>query len=134
MNASARPNYTIRPGDPLSAGVRALIAELDAFNSALYPAESNHFDPPEALAGPGCVFLVVEQRGELVGCGAAKNCGGWAELKRMTSDTDSLAPAYNRALERARNSRGHKFAGNHPILTPARAAEYAQVLVSFARR
>jgi pimeloyl-ACP methyl ester carboxylesterase len=52
----------------------------------------------------------------------------------MTSDTDNLAPAYNRALERARNSRGHKFAGNHPILTPARAAEYAQVVVSFARR
>jgi pimeloyl-ACP methyl ester carboxylesterase len=52
----------------------------------------------------------------------------------MTSDTDSLAAAYNRALERARNSRGHKFAGNHPVLTPARAVEYAQVLVSFARR
>jgi pimeloyl-ACP methyl ester carboxylesterase len=52
----------------------------------------------------------------------------------MTSDADSLAPAYNRALERARNSRGHKFAGNHPVLTPARAAEYAQVVVSFARR
>jgi len=52
----------------------------------------------------------------------------------MTSDTDSLASAYNRALERARNSRGHKFAGNHPVLTPARAAEYAQVLVGFARR
>jgi len=52
----------------------------------------------------------------------------------MTSDTDNLAPAYNRALERARNSRGHKFVGNHPILTPARAAEYSQVVVSFARR
>jgi pimeloyl-ACP methyl ester carboxylesterase len=52
----------------------------------------------------------------------------------MTSDADVLAPAYNRALERARNSRGHKFAGNHPVLTPARAAEYAQILVSFARR
>jgi pimeloyl-ACP methyl ester carboxylesterase len=52
----------------------------------------------------------------------------------MTSDADILAPAYNRALERARNSRGHKFAGNHPVLTPARAAEYAQILVSFARR
>jgi pimeloyl-ACP methyl ester carboxylesterase len=52
----------------------------------------------------------------------------------MTSDTDNLATAYNRALERARNSRGHKFAGNHPILVPARAAEYAQVVVSFARR
>ena len=63
--------------------MRALIAELDAFNSALYPAESNHFDPPEALAGARGIFLVVEQDGELVGCGAAKNCGGWAELKRM---------------------------------------------------
>ena len=52
----------------------------------------------------------------------------------MTSDTDTLAPAYQRALERARNSRGHKFEGNHPMLNPARAAEYAQVLVSFARR
>lgn len=52
----------------------------------------------------------------------------------MTSDSDALAAAYNRALERARNSRGHKFAGNHPVLTPARAAEYAQVIVSFARR
>jgi pimeloyl-ACP methyl ester carboxylesterase len=52
----------------------------------------------------------------------------------MTSDADSLASAYTRALERARNSRGHKFTGNHPVLTPARAAEYAQVVVSFARR
>jgi pimeloyl-ACP methyl ester carboxylesterase len=52
----------------------------------------------------------------------------------MTSDADSLAPAYQRALERARNSRGHKFEGNHPMLNPALAAEYAQVLVSFARR
>jgi len=52
----------------------------------------------------------------------------------MTSDTDLLAPAYNRALERARNSRGHKFAGNHPVLSPARVAEYAQILVTFARR
>jgi pimeloyl-ACP methyl ester carboxylesterase len=52
----------------------------------------------------------------------------------MTSDADALTPAYNRALERARNSRGHKFAGNHPVLTPARAGEYAQVVVSFARR
>src|SRR5262249_24760735 len=83
MNASAKESYTIRAGDPLLPSVRALIAELDAFNAALYPAESNHFDPPEALVGPKSIFLVVEQRGELVGCGAAKNCGGWAELKRM---------------------------------------------------
>ncbi len=80
-------SYIIRPCDPLEPGVRALIAELDAFNSALYPAESNHFDSPETLANTLIttqgVFLVVEQNGELVGCGAAKHCGQWAELKRM---------------------------------------------------
>ncbi|MEO8064398.1 MAG: GNAT family N-acetyltransferase [Pseudomonadota bacterium] len=75
--------YTIRIGDPLAPEVRALIAELDAFNTALYPAESNHFDPPEALAAGRSVFMVVEQEGVLVGCGAVKNCGEWAELKRM---------------------------------------------------
>jgi putative acetyltransferase len=76
-------NYTIRPGDPLAPESRALIAELDAFNTALYPSESNHFDSPETLAASVGVFLVVEQGGEIVGCGAAKHCGGWAELKRM---------------------------------------------------
>jgi putative acetyltransferase len=83
VTKAAPANYSIRPGNPLDAVVRTLISELDAFNTALYPAESNHFDPPEALANGRSVFLVVEQDGELVGCGAAKNCGGWAELKRM---------------------------------------------------
>jgi putative acetyltransferase len=76
-------NYSIREGNPLDPEVRALIDELDAFNTALYPADSNHFDSPETLAGARTIFLVVEQEGELVGCGAAKNCGQWAELKRM---------------------------------------------------
>jgi putative acetyltransferase len=81
--SAPQPNYLIRTGNPLDPQVRALIAELDAFHTALYPPQSNHFDPPELLAEARAVFLVVEQEGELVGCGAAKNCGGWAELKRM---------------------------------------------------
>jgi putative acetyltransferase len=79
----AKANYTIRPGSPLDPEARVLIAELDAFNTALYPAESNHFDTPEILAAQPGIFLLVEQDGEVVGCGAAKHCGGWAELKRM---------------------------------------------------
>jgi putative acetyltransferase len=75
--------YHIRSADPLEPRVQALIAELDAFNSALYPPESNHFDSPETLATTRGIFLVVEQNGGLVGCGAAKHCGEWAELKRM---------------------------------------------------
>ncbi len=80
---TALPNYRILPGDPTAAPVRALIAELDAIGSALYPAESNHFDAPETLVAVGALFLVVDIDGVLVGCGAAKNCGGWAEIKRM---------------------------------------------------
>jgi pimeloyl-ACP methyl ester carboxylesterase len=52
----------------------------------------------------------------------------------MTADSDVLAPAYQRALAKARNSRGHKFDGVHPILHPERAGEYAQVVTQFARR
>jgi putative acetyltransferase len=80
---SQAAGYHIRCADPLESGVQALIAELDAFNSALYPAESNHFDSPETLASARSIFLVAEQDGALVGCGAAKHCGEWAELKRM---------------------------------------------------
>jgi putative acetyltransferase len=76
-------NYLIREGSPVDPAVRELIAELDAYNTSLYPAESNHFDPPEKLAAARAVFLVVEADGRLVGCGAAKHCGEWAEIKRM---------------------------------------------------
>jgi putative acetyltransferase len=83
MIQSGRANYLIREGSPTDPDVRRLIAELDAFNTALYPAESNHFDPPEKLAATRGIFLVVELAGQLVGCGAAKHCGDWAEIKRM---------------------------------------------------
>jgi putative acetyltransferase len=82
MRRAGGANYLIRAGSPTDPEVRRLIAELDAFNTGLYPAESNHFDPPEKLL-EHAIFLVVELDGRLVGCGAAKHCGGWAEIKRM---------------------------------------------------
>jgi len=81
--ATPAANYCIRAASPLDDQVRALIAELDAFNTRLYPAESNHFDSPEELAAARAVFLVAERDAVVIGCGAAKNCGGWAEIKRM---------------------------------------------------
>ena len=71
MKPGAAANYRIREASPLEPPVRTLIAELDAFNTALYPAESNHFDPPERLAASRSIFLVVERVGQIVGCGAA---------------------------------------------------------------
>jgi putative acetyltransferase len=83
MRHGAAANYRIREASPLDPTVRALIDELDSFNTALYPAESNHFDPPEQLAASRSIFLVAERDGRIVGCGAAKHCGDWAEIKRM---------------------------------------------------
>lgn len=83
MKPGAAANYRIREASPLDPPVRALIQQLDAFNTSLYPAESNHFDPPETLAASRAIFLVAERDGEIVGCGAAKHCGEWAEIKRM---------------------------------------------------
>lgn len=89
MKRADAANYRIREGSPTEAAVRELIVELDAFNTALYPAESNHFDPPEKLAAQRGIFLVVERHGRLVGCGAAKHCGDWAEIKRMFLKPDA---------------------------------------------
>jgi putative acetyltransferase len=83
MNPAAQTSYSIREASPLEPAVRALIVELDAFNVSLYPAESNHFDAPETLAASRAVFLVAERDGVIIGSGAAKHCGGWAEIKRM---------------------------------------------------
>lgn len=83
MRHGVAANYRIREASPLDPPVRALIAELDSFNSSLYPAESNHFDSPEQLAASRSIFLVAERDGQIVGCGAAKHCGEWAEIKRM---------------------------------------------------
>jgi putative acetyltransferase len=64
--------------------VCALIAELDAYQQALYPPESNHLVPVDALRRPDVVFLVAQLGSEVVGCGAlVDQRGEYGELKRM---------------------------------------------------
>jgi putative acetyltransferase len=74
----------IEPGDPGAVAVRALVAELDQYQQALYPPESNHLVPVDALRGPNVVFLVAHFGTKLVGCGAlVDRAGEYAEIKRM---------------------------------------------------
>jgi putative acetyltransferase len=69
------------PGQP---DVVRLIGELDAYQAALYPAESNHFLDLAALAAPDVRFFVARAGGEAVGCGAVRiDPEGYAEVKRM---------------------------------------------------
>jgi putative acetyltransferase len=78
------PVITVQVGDPVALGAADLIAQLDAYQSALYPAESNHLMPISTLQQPDVTFLTVAVDGRLAGCGAFVNReGDYAEIKRM---------------------------------------------------
>ncbi len=54
--------------------------------SALYPAESNHFETPEALGQPHVRFVGIHAEGELIACGGVKlmdDDGLYGEIKRV---------------------------------------------------
>jgi putative acetyltransferase len=77
-------DVTIAPESPRQADVARLIEELDAYQTALYPAESNHLVAIEALAAPDMRFFVARRAGEALGCGALRvDPSGYGEVKRM---------------------------------------------------
>ena len=62
----------------------ALIGELDAYQSALYPSESNHFLDLTGLMQANVLFAVARDGDRAaLGCGAIMLLDGYAELKRM---------------------------------------------------
>lgn len=74
---------TLAVESPRQAEIGRLLEALDAYQSALYPAESNHFLDVEALAAPEVRFVVARRGGRAVGCGALRIEAGYGELKRM---------------------------------------------------
>ena len=85
-------DFEIRPLAPSDPRARRLIDTLDRLQLSLYPAESNHLDPFEALEHDGATFLAVFVAGEAVGCGAVKRVTPsptsprYGEIKRMYVD------------------------------------------------
>jgi len=74
---------TIAGVDPGEEGVRSLIAMLDAYQSSLYPPESNHLDSAKLLRQDHIHMFAAKDGDEIVGCGAIKILDTYAELKRM---------------------------------------------------
>jgi putative acetyltransferase len=67
--------------------VRAMLARLDAYCAALYPAESNHLMDIASLLQGDVLFLVARDvDGAAVGCAALVNRAGYGEVKRMFVD------------------------------------------------
>lgn len=74
---------TIAREAPRQPDIIALIDALDAYQAALYPAESNHFLDLAALEAPDIRFFVARRAGAAIGCGALRVFADYGEIKRM---------------------------------------------------
>ncbi|HBX14143.1 MAG TPA: GNAT family N-acetyltransferase, partial [Leclercia adecarboxylata] len=80
--------YSITSESPAHPDIIALIAELDRYQSALYPAESNHLLDLTGLPAHTLIMMVIRDRQlNAVGCGAVVlNADGSGEMKRVYID------------------------------------------------
>lgn len=69
---------------PKQPEVVGLIAELDAYQDTLYPAEARYSLDLDSLSRPGVLFAVArDTEGVATGCGAIVLNDDYGELKRM---------------------------------------------------
>jgi putative acetyltransferase len=70
--------------DPRTPAITAMFDELNAYMSALYPAESNHFAAVETLIQSNVRFFGAKLDGVFVGCGGIVMEGTeYSEVKRI---------------------------------------------------
>jgi putative acetyltransferase len=70
--------------DPAQPEIINLLEDGERYSAGLYPAESNHHLPLDALRAAHIRFLVARDgTGRAIGTGALALFGSWAELKRM---------------------------------------------------
>ena len=84
----ADPSLRLEALDPGHPDAQALMARSEALMSALYPSESNHFEPADGLRPPGGSFFGVWRGEQLLGCGgvkffAAADEPAYGEIKRL---------------------------------------------------
>lgn len=104
-SASTDAAVEVRPLAPADPRARRLVEKLDRLQLSLYPAESNHLDPVETLAGDDVTFLAAFVAGEAVGCGAVKRMHGrYGEIKRMYVEPCARGRGVGRALIEALES------------------------------
>jgi len=75
-----------RVRDFSESDVLSLVARSDEYLSSLYPQESNHAEPLEALVGEGSAFFAGYFGDRLAACGAVKLVEDdvtYAEIKRV---------------------------------------------------
>jgi putative acetyltransferase len=89
--------------DPARPDIIALLQDAERYSASLYPAESNHHLPLEALRAAHVRFLVARDgAGRAVATGAIALFGAgaecWAELKRMWVVPDVRGKGVSRTI------------------------------------
>ncbi len=117
---------------PNQPDVVALVAALDAYQGALYPAASNYHLSIDALAQPNVLFAVVRDgNGVAIGCGAVVLFADYGELKRMYVEPahrgHGLAQQLLQRLEDEANQRGC------PLLRLETGVHQQQAIAFYAR-
>lgn len=84
---------------PASPDATALIAELDAHLTPLYPSESRHGFSVQKLIADAVAFFVVRDDGAPAGCGGIKLFGReYGEIKRMWVRPQFRGRGYGRLM------------------------------------
>jgi putative acetyltransferase len=83
---------------PRQPAVLRLIEALDAYQSSLYPPQSNHILSIDELCAADVRFFVARAAGEPVGCCALKIRGEEGELKRLYVDPAGRGRGLGRRL------------------------------------
>lgn len=77
-------NLRIEPVDPCATAVARMIADLDEFQAALYPPESNHLVDVRKLAGKNYYFIAAMDEGQPRAIASFKRTDdGYVEIKRL---------------------------------------------------
>jgi putative acetyltransferase len=85
--------------DPAQSEIARLLEDAEAYSASLYPAESNHHLPIEALRAPNVRFLVGrDAAGRATATGAVMLHDGWAELKCMWVVPDARGTGASKAI------------------------------------
>ena len=73
----------VKQVDPNRAEVDELIRQLDEYQEAMYPPESNHLDSLDELSKTNVDFLAAYSGSEICGIGAVKVLSDYGEIKRV---------------------------------------------------
>lgn len=76
----------IKAASPKTLAIRGMIDQLNEYQLALYPAESNHLVSIAELAAPQVYFVAAYEGRRVLGCGAVKYAEDdcfYGEIKRV---------------------------------------------------